>query len=417
MPLVGEQEQMSRLSKEFASSFSNVKIAQIEQTNVSRERNVFRRLHNPKAYSGISGRRHGKFVQGRKNLRAFHVHEGFGMDRTLNTRLNVDKHLIEHGSGVNTRVERIRGRSSDFQPSYSSKQSIEENEKVLADVLRPGVQPEGALKTARPISAPDATANSPQSRYKTTRKQSIDARAALASYARRNEKLQLNELRAELVIAHQEKQELESLVRKFISENEELRAALERSELNKQKTPPETVVVTDFGASEGALTIREIVIENKKLKHLTAELLQEKEEAEIMTQFLIDKMDSENKEVGLTDDDTAATKLQTDLELMTNAKNEAEIMAKYLMKQLEVLQQQVEGGDVAVPDAKGLDYEIGYVGKEEPNIDYEEGNAGGEGTKIGDDQEHVEVDAAKEKMEAMVISQDVKARTPEAFLT
>ena len=133
---------------------------------------------------------------------------------------------------------------------------------------------------------------------------------------------------------------------------------MERSELNKQKTPPETVVVTDFGASEGALTIREIVIENKKLKHLTAELLQEKEEAEIMTQFLIDKMDSENKEVGLTDDDTAATKLQTDLELMTNAKNEAEIMAKYLMKQLEVLQQQVEGGDVAVPDAKGLDYEI-----------------------------------------------------------
>ena len=81
------------------------------------------------------------------------------------------------------------------------------------------------------------------------------------------------------------------------------------------------------------------------------------------------------------------------LELMTNAKNEAEIMAKYLMKQLEVLQQQVEGGDVAVPDAKGLDYEIGYVGKEEPNIDYEEGNAGGE---VGDDQEHVEVDAAKE---------------------
>ena len=80
--------------------------------------NVFERLSSPTNYMGVSGRKHGAQVFGAKNVEFFKLHGGNGFDKLINTRVNMEDYLDEHGSSkvkYHAREDRIRMRTQKLK--------------------------------------------------------------------------------------------------------------------------------------------------------------------------------------------------------------------------------------------------------------------------------------------------------------
>jgi len=80
--------------------------------------NVFERLSSPTNYMGVSGRRHGAQVFGAKNVDFFELHGGIGFDKLINSRVNMEDYLDEHGSSkiaYHARENRIRMRTQKIK--------------------------------------------------------------------------------------------------------------------------------------------------------------------------------------------------------------------------------------------------------------------------------------------------------------